>query len=99
MAECWDAARLAGQTEFDEFCFINCNFGGADLHGLRFADCLFERCNLSSAQVAGTALENTTCADCKLLGLQSTTCRELLFVMHFDRCHLRYASFTTRRTP
>ena len=99
VAERWDAARLAGQTEFDEFRFVNCDFGGADLRGLRFADCLFERCNLSSAQVAGTALKNVAFADCKLLGLQFTACRELLFGVHFDRCHLRYASFAGRRMP
>ena len=38
-------------------------------------------------------------ADCKLLGLQFTTCRDMLFGVHFDQCQLRYASFAGRVMP
>ena len=72
LAESWDARHLADHTEFDEFRFVNCDFGGADLSRLRFTDCLFERCNLSAARLAGTALQNVAFAECKLLGLQLT---------------------------
>lgn len=99
LAERWDARHLAGLTEFDEYRFVNCDFGGADLRGLRFADCLFEHCNLSGAQLAGTALQNVAFADCKLLGLQFTACRAMLFGVHFDQCQLRYASFAGRVLP
>ena len=99
LAEGWDARHLAGHTEFDEFRFVSCDFGGADLSRLRFTDCLFERCNLSAAQLAGTALQNVAFDECKLLGLQLTACRDMLFGVHFDRCQLRYASFAGRNMP
>jgi uncharacterized protein YjbI with pentapeptide repeats len=99
VAEGWDARHLAGHTEFDEYRFIGCDFSGADLSGLRLTDCLFERCNLSSAKLAGTALQNVAFAECKLLGLQFTACRDMLFGVHFDQCQLRYASFAGRKMP
>ena len=99
LADGWDARHLAGHTEFEEFRFVGCDFSGADLRRVRFADCLFEGCNLSSAQVVGTALQNVAFADCKLLGLQFSACRDLLFTVHFDRCQLRYASFAGRAMP
>ncbi|MDO7849065.1 pentapeptide repeat-containing protein [Hymenobacter sp. M29] len=95
----WDARHLLGHTEFDEYHFINCDFGGADLSGLRFSECRFERCNLSSAKLAGTALQNVAFDECKLLGLQFTACRDMLFGVHFDQCQLRYASFAGRTMP
>ncbi|MCC3154198.1 pentapeptide repeat-containing protein [Hymenobacter sp. BT770] len=99
VAERWDARHLAGQTEFDEYRFVGCDFSGADLSNKRFSDCLFERCNLSSAGLAGTALQNVAFDDCKLLGLQFTACRDMLFGVHFDQCQLRYASFAARKMP
>ena len=95
----WDASHLAGHVEFEDFHFLSCDFGGADLRRLRFADCLFEHCNLAAAQLTDTALQNVAFADCKLLGLQFSTCRSLLFGVHFDRCQLRYASFAGRALP
>jgi uncharacterized protein YjbI with pentapeptide repeats len=37
--------------------------------------------------------------ECKLLGLQFTACRDMLFGVHFDQCQLRYASFAGRAMP
>ncbi|GAB3859351.1 hypothetical protein GCM10028822_35760 [Hymenobacter terrigena] len=99
VAERWDARHLLGHTEFDEFRFVNCDFSEADFSRIRFTDCLFEHCNLSSAKLAGTALQNVAFADCKLLGLQFTACRDMLFRVHFDQCQLRYASFAGRVMP
>lgn len=95
----WDARHLVGHAEFDEYRFVGCDFGGADLSGLRFTDCLFEHCNLSSARLAGTALQNVAFDECKLLGLQFTACRDMLFGVHFDQCQMRYASFAGRKLP
>ena len=99
VAENWDARHLLGHAEFDEYRFVNCDFTEANLSGLRFTDCLFERCNLSSARLAGTALQNVAFDECKLLGLQFTACRDMLFGVHFDQCQLRYASFAARTMP
>ena len=99
VVEGWDARHLVGHAEFDAYHFVSCDFGGTDLSGLRFADCLFERCNLATARLAGTALQNVAFADCKLLGLQFTACRDMLFGVHFDQCQLRYASFAGRVLP
>jgi uncharacterized protein YjbI with pentapeptide repeats len=99
VAERWDARHLLGHTEFDAYHFINCDFGEANLGNLRFTDCLFERCNLSTAKLAGTALQNVAFDECKLLGLQFTACRDMLFGVHFDQCQMRYASFAGRTMP
>ncbi|MDB5236143.1 MAG: hypothetical protein JWR44_3136 [Hymenobacter sp.] len=99
VAERWDARHLLGHTEFDEFRFVNCDFTGADFSHVRFTDCLFERCNLSAVRLAGTALQNVAFDECKLLGLQFTACRDMLFGVHFDQCQLRYASFAGRTMP
>ncbi|MBF9236204.1 pentapeptide repeat-containing protein [Hymenobacter sp. BT683] len=99
VVEGWDARHLAGQPEFDEYHFINCDFTGADLSHKRFADCLFERCNLSAVRLAGTALQNVAFAECKLLGLQFMACRDMLFGVHFDHCQMRYVSFAGRKMP
>ncbi|MBF9221675.1 pentapeptide repeat-containing protein [Hymenobacter ruricola] len=95
----WDARHLLGHAEFDEFRFVNCDFSGADFSRLRFSECLFEHCNLATVRLAGTALQNVAFADCKLLGLQFTACRDMLFGVHFDQCQLRYASFAGRTMP
>lgn len=99
IAERWDTRHLLGHTEFDEFRFVGCDFCGADFSRLRFSGCLFEHCNLSSARLAGAALQNVAFTDCKLLGLQFTACRDLLFGVHFDQCQLRYVSFAGRVMP
>jgi uncharacterized protein YjbI with pentapeptide repeats len=95
----WDARHLLGHTEFDEFRFVNCDFSGADFSRLRFSECLFEHCNLATVRLAGTALQNVAFDHCKLLGLQFTACRDMLFGVHFDQCQLRYASFAGRILP
>ncbi len=93
-----DAPRLlALGREFEQFRFVNCELAEANLGGLRFEDCLFERCNLTTAKLGGTALQNVAFADCKLLGVQFSTCQDMLFGVHFDGCQLRYASFGGKR--
>jgi uncharacterized protein YjbI with pentapeptide repeats len=95
--EGWDAAQLlAHGDEFEHYRFVNCDFSGARL---LFADCLFERCNLSSALLTNTALQNVAFAECKLLGVPFSAYRDMLFAVCFDYCHLGYASFAGRKRP
>ena len=84
---------LVGQREFEQFHFIGFDLSQADLAGRRFSECLFENCNLAGASLAGTSLQNVAFERCKLLGLQFTSCRDMLFDVHFDQCQLDYASF------
>jgi uncharacterized protein YjbI with pentapeptide repeats len=96
----WTASQLLAQgDEFEQFHFISCDFGGATLNRLRFTDCLFERCNLAAATVAGTGMQNVAFADCKLLGVQFAACRDMLFGVHFDHCQLGYSSFAGKQMP
>lgn len=96
----WTATQLlAHGDEFEQFHFISCELGGAALNHLRFTDCLFERCNLASATVAGTGMQNVAFADCKLLGVQFSSCRDMLFGVHFDYCQLGYTSFAGKKMP
>lgn len=90
---------LAHGDEFEQFHFLNCDFGGARLNHLRFTNCLFERCNLAAATVAGTGMQNVAFADCKLLGVQFSACRDMLFSVHFDHCQLGYTSFAGKKMP
>ena len=96
----WTAAQLlAHAADFEQYRFVSCDFGGARLAGLRFADCLFEHCNLAAATMGSTSLQNVAFADCKLLGVPFSACREMLFGVHFDNCQLGYASFAGKRMP
>ena len=84
---------LVGLREFEQFHFIGFDLSQANLTGRRFTDCRFENCNLAGATLADAGLQNVAFDGCKLLGLQFTACRDLLFGVHFDRCQLDYASF------
>ncbi|AHJ99871.1 pentapeptide repeat-containing protein [Hymenobacter swuensis] len=90
---------LVGQREFEQFHFIGFDLSQADLAGRRFSECLFENCNLAGASLANTSLQNVAFESCKLLGLQFTSCRDMLFDVHFDRCQLDYASFWGKVMP
>jgi len=72
---------------------VGCDLSEANLAGLRFEDCRFERCNLATAKLGGAALQNVAFIDCKLLGVAFGACQDMLFGVHFDHCQLRYASF------
>lgn len=91
--------ELVGQQEFEQFHFIGFDLSQADLAGRRFSECLFENCNLAGASLANTSLQNVAFESCKLLGLQFTSCRDMLFDVHFDRCQLDYASFWGKFMP
>ena len=89
-----DAPRLlALGRELAQYHLIGCDLSEANLAGLLFEDCLFERCNLTNARLGGTALQNVAFTDCKLLGVGFGACQDMLFGVHFDGCLLRYASF------
>lgn len=90
---------LALGEDFEQYRFVGCDFTAASLANLRFADCLFERCNFSGALLPNTALQNVAFADCKLLGLQFSACRDMLFGVQFERCNLGYASFAGKKMP
>lgn len=95
--ERWTAAEIAPQQELEQCRFVACDFSGADLTNKRFIDCLFERCNLSLATLAGTGLQHVTFSECKLSGVQFSACRDLLFEVNFAHCQLPYASFHGKR--
>jgi len=100
VVEGWDAAQLLAQgEEFEQYRFVGCDFSEARLARFLFADCLFERCNLSSALLSNTALQNVAFAECKLLGVQFSACRDMLFGVHFDHCNLGYSSFAGKKMP
>ncbi len=91
--------ELVGQREFEQYHFIGFDLGQADLSGQRFSECRFENCNLAGATLTNTGLQNVAFDGCKLLGLQFTACRDMLFDVHFDRCLLDYASFWGKAMP
>jgi uncharacterized protein YjbI with pentapeptide repeats len=95
--ERWTAAEIAPQPEFEQCRFVGSDFSGADLTNKRFIDCLFERCNLSLATLAGAAFQQVTFRECKLSGVQFSACRDMLFEIELAHCQLPYASFHGKR--
>jgi len=80
-------------SEFEACTFTNCDFSGSNFSGNDFIDCRFEGCNLSMMQLAQTGLKSVAFYNCKLLGLDFSTCNEFLFAVYFEHCILDYASF------
>lgn len=87
------------QKEFEDCIFKNCDFSSSDFSSSTFMDCEFIDCNLSMIQLGNTSLKTVRFRNCKLLGIQFTTCDDFLFDVHFQDCVLDYASFANKKMP
>ena len=90
------AERRLTDVEFDHCRFVGCSFAGVALSGTKFVDCVFERCNLSTARADGCALQGITFRDCKLVGFDFGRCSDFLFAVSFHGCNLDLTSFVGR---
>ena len=79
--------------EYENCAFLNCNFSGTDLSGIRFSAGEFISCNLSLAKLVDTALREVNFKECKMLGLRFDQCNTLGLAVGFDQCSLNHSSF------
>src|SRR6476620_1297891 len=82
--------------------FSNCTFEAMNLPDARldqcvFADCRFVRCDLSMSKLSECSLREVSFEHTKLLGIDWSTARVLVFEVSFHTCVLSYGSFFKRR--
>ena len=77
--------------------FVRCNFEKFNLNSFEFIDCTFHHCNLALAVVTDTRFKNVRFNDCKLSGIDFSTCNDFLFEVHCVNCMLDYASFYQKK--
>jgi fluoroquinolone resistance protein len=84
-------------AEYKNCIFRNCNFASASLAGIVFTDCSFTDCNFSMTNVKGTSFKTVEFKNCKLTGLNFSSCNPFLLSMSFAECQLNLTSFYNLR--
>jgi len=79
--------------EYYKCTFVNCNFSHTALRSTDFIDCIFSGCNFSLATLDDAGLKNVHFTSCKLIGINFSVCKPLLFSVGFKDCHLDYSTF------
>lgn len=79
--------------EYESCTFVNCVFRDTSLREVVFIDCQFRGCDLSMADVCGTAFRDVLFTDCKLLGLHFEHANQFLLSVAFAGCQLNLSSF------
>lgn len=82
--------------------FTGCTFEGlhapeAQLESAVFSDCTFVRCDLTMARVAECSFRGASFERSKMMGIDWSLARDLIFDVSFDTCILSYGSFVKRR--
>lgn len=85
------------QASYTDCLFVRCNLEKFNLAGFEFIDCTFTHCNLALAVVNDTRFKNVQFKDCKLSGVDFSTCNNFLFEVHCFNCTLDYASFYQKK--
>lgn len=85
--------------EFLSCVFKSCDFTGVDCTFTNFHRCKFAACNLSMIQLKNATMNAAAFKGCKLMGVDFSECKDLLFSVAFDSCILDYASFTGKKMP
>ncbi len=83
--------------DFEPCSFTQCNISHCDLSRGKFAECTFTGCDLSMIKLTEAALRDVTFKECKLLGVDFSRCKEMLFGVAFDHCILDHAVFHKRK--
>lgn len=76
----------------------NCRLQGLDLQavsleGIRFVDCDFNTCNVSSVRLHQSAWRGVHFEHCKLMGMRWDTAKKEGFAVSFKECTLDYSVF------
>lgn len=78
---------------YENCTFLSCNFMNVDLSGFTFENCIFTECDLSLVKLGSTSLQDVKFLKSKLLGLRFEDCKDFLFSVNFDECHLNLSTF------
>lgn len=79
--------------EYENCCFLNCDFANGDLSAYKFTDCEFESCNLSLLKLDNTAFREVCFRNCKMLGLHFDTCNKFGLLFRFEACIMDHSVF------
>ena len=90
-------AKPLQKGSYTECTFVRYNFENSTLSGFEFIDCTFNHCNLALAVVNDTRFKNVKFEDCKMSGIDFSTCNDFLFEVHCINCMLDYASFYQKK--
>ena len=92
------AAELSGANRSFESCkFVNCDLSYSDLSQQLFIDCIFQDCNLSLIKVVNTGFQEVEFRNCKVSGVNFSTCKDFSLALRFSGCILDYAVFHQKR--
>jgi len=83
--------------EFESCTFKSCDFSDSDLSDCCFTDCRLVDCSLSMATITNTGMRNMAFLGCKVVGVDFSKCRALLFAVSFEKCCLDYSGFSKTR--
>src|SRR5688572_17941977 len=89
------AANPLSAGDYENCEFVSCDLSNADLTGFRFLDCHFTASNLSMAKLVKTVIQGAVFKDCKLLGMNFSTCNQFGLSFSFQSCQLDHCSFFT----
>ncbi len=89
---------LAGKA-FRDCRFEHVRLAEARMSGATFEDCLLEDCDLTMARIAEAAFRGVAFHRCKLMGVDWTAVRGLVFRVEFEECNLSHATFAERKMP
>ncbi len=79
-------------TEFEGITFRDETAIALDLHGHKFIDCTFERCQLSSVMIQGAVIQGKF-TESKIEGINFFTAKKAMLSLSFSGCLIRHSSF------
>ena len=82
---------------FEQCVFKKCTF--EDISCCEFLKCEFHDCNFSNCKTNGTAFQETTFVNCKMLGVNFSQCNTFLLSFRFENCQLDYSDFSKIEIP
>lgn len=85
------------EREFEQCTFTQCDLSHSDLARSKFTESTFIGCDLSMIKLTEVALREVTFKECKLLGVDFSACKEMLFSPSFDQCMMDHAVFHKRK--
>lgn len=87
------AEKSLREREFRQCKFVGCSFANSDLRGNIFEDCVFENCNFSMANIDNASFQEVVFKGCKILGIDFTKCKKMLFSAQFEQSVMDYCNF------
>ena len=86
-------ADLSGRN-FEDCSFVGCEFIGCNFRNATFSECSFENCNLSNISLTQAKFGEVILIECKLVGLNFSSCKKLLFSIKLESCILQMCNFS-----